>query len=210
MKKAESIKRYALFFISIVLIGLGIAFTKHAELGVSTVSSVANVISIKFTFLSFGTWTIFSNLLFVALQIVLLRRNFKPFQLLQIVLAFLMGVFTDFGLLIATLFQNEAYWQKLALLIVGNFILALGIVCSVKANVLMNSPEAFVKTVAEIAGKGFANVKLCFDSIWVLMAILLSFVFFGELNGVREGTVISAFTVGFFVKLIGRFTHSDG
>lgn len=210
VKHTEIFKRYSLFFVSLILIGIGIAFTKHAGLGVSPVSSVANVISIKFTALSFGTWTIASNLFFVVAQILILRCKFKLFQFVQIPLAFLIGTFTDLGLMIASLFSNEAYWQKLVLLPIGNFILALGVVCSVKANVLLNSPEAFVKTVAETLGKEFSSAKLCFDIVWVLIAIILSLSFFGKPEGVREGTLISAIMVGFFVKLINRLNRKGG
>ena len=46
----ETIKRYLLFIICLFFMGLGVALTKHGELGVSPISSVANVVSLKFTF----------------------------------------------------------------------------------------------------------------------------------------------------------------
>ena len=48
MTKTETVKRYILFIISLFFSALGVAFTKHGELGVSPVSSVANVMSYKF------------------------------------------------------------------------------------------------------------------------------------------------------------------
>lgn len=47
MKKAEIAKRYILFIISLFISGLGVAFTKTGELGVSPISSVANVLSLR-------------------------------------------------------------------------------------------------------------------------------------------------------------------
>lgn len=44
MTKSELIKRYTLFIISLFFSALGVAFTKHGELGVSPTSSIANVI----------------------------------------------------------------------------------------------------------------------------------------------------------------------
>lgn len=55
MRKSETAKRYILFIISLFFAALGVAFTKHAELGVSPISSVANVMSCKFPTLSLGT-----------------------------------------------------------------------------------------------------------------------------------------------------------
>lgn len=50
MSKKETAKRYVLFVISLFISALGVAFTKHGELGVSPISSVANVMSIKLDF----------------------------------------------------------------------------------------------------------------------------------------------------------------
>ncbi|MDE7271108.1 MAG: YitT family protein, partial [Acetatifactor sp.] len=61
MNKTEIAKRYVLFIISLFFAALGVAFTKHGELGVSPISSVANVMSYKFSNLSLGTWLIIWN-----------------------------------------------------------------------------------------------------------------------------------------------------
>ena len=58
MQKKEVLKRYILFIISLFFSGLGVAFTKHGELGVSPISSVANIMSYKFPSLSMGNWLI--------------------------------------------------------------------------------------------------------------------------------------------------------
>lgn len=54
MKPKEIIKRYMLFIISLFFSGLGVAMTKHGAPGVSLISSVANILSLRFTFLSIG------------------------------------------------------------------------------------------------------------------------------------------------------------
>lgn len=54
MSKNEVAKRYLLFVISLFFAALGVAITKHGELGVSPISSVTNVMSCKFTALSLG------------------------------------------------------------------------------------------------------------------------------------------------------------
>ena len=61
MSKQEIIKRYILFIMSLLFSGLGVAVTKHGELGVSPISSVANVLSIKWNMLSLGTWLLIWN-----------------------------------------------------------------------------------------------------------------------------------------------------
>ena len=56
MSKTEITRRYILFVISLFFAALGVAFTKHGELGVSPISSVANVMSYRFSSISLGTW----------------------------------------------------------------------------------------------------------------------------------------------------------
>lgn len=203
MSKKETAKRYILFVISLLIMGFGIALTKHAELGVTPISSVANVVSIKFTFLSFGMWLTVSNCVLLIGQIILLRRNFKPIQLLQLPLSFLFGYFTDFGMWIASFIPNDVYIIRLLLVLAGIVILGVGIALGVIADVILNAGEAFVKALADVTKKDFGNTKIVFDVSWVALSIILSLVFFnGRLEGTREGTVISAVLVGVVVKFV--------
>lgn len=61
MNTREIAKRYLLFIISLFFSALGVAFTKHGELGVSPISSVANVVSYKWTTMSLGNLLIIWN-----------------------------------------------------------------------------------------------------------------------------------------------------
>ena len=203
MTKKELVKRYLLFIISLFFIGLGIALTKRGELGVSPVSSLANVVSCRFTNLSFGTWLFISNCTLLLGQILVLRKRFKLYQLLQIPLSILFGYFTDFGMYLSSFVSNEVYGMQMVLVFAGIVVLGFGIALGVIADVMLNSPEAFVKALSDVGNKPFGNVKVAFDVCWVLIAIVLSLIFFkGSLVGVREGTVISSVCVGFVVKFI--------
>ena len=100
MNKKELIKRYILFILCLFFIGLGIALAKHSDLGISPISSVANVLSLKWNFFTLGNWMTAMNCAFILLQILVLRKKFKPIQLLQLPLSFVFGWFTDLGLLL--------------------------------------------------------------------------------------------------------------
>lgn len=201
MSKKEIIKRYILFIVSLFFSGVGVAFTKHGELGVSPISSLSNVMSYKFTQLSIGVWLIIFNCLLILGQIIILRKKFQLIQLLQIPLSFLFGYFTDFGMIIASYFPVNCYLMQLFMVLLGVVILGFGIALSVIANVIMNSGEAFVKAVADTLNKEFSSVKIAFDVICVTLAIVMSLIFFdGRIVGAREGTVIAALCTGLVVK----------
>ena len=67
--------------------------------------------------------------------------------------------------------------------------------------------ESFVRAVAFKAHKEFGFIKIFFDSSLAVIAVILSFVLSGQLQGVREGTVITALIVGFIARWIGKFLH---
>ena len=113
MSAKELAKRYGLFIVSLFISALGVAVTKRGELGVSPISSTANVMSMKFDSLSLGSWLIIWNCVLIAGQIILLRKNFQPIQLLQIPLSFLFGYFTDFGVWLFAPICPKSYVLKL-------------------------------------------------------------------------------------------------
>ncbi len=205
MKKVEVLKRYVLFILGLFFAGIGVAFTKHGELGVSPISSVANVMSCKFTFFSIGSWLILWNCVLIVGQILILRKDFKLYQFLQIPLSFLFGFFTDFGMWLVSFIPVPNYFIKLLMLFIGIVVLALGIALSVIANVIMNSGEAIVKAISDKTGFEFGNVKVAFDISCVTLALVLSLLFFDfQIVGIREGTILSALCTGFVVKFFSR------
>lgn len=201
MSAKELSKRYILFIISLFVVALGVAVTKKAELGVPPTSSISNVLSLKFTSLSLGNWLFIWNLILIAGQILILRKNFQLIQLLQIPLSFLFGYFTDFGMWLVSFIKVDTYLLRMLLVVLGTVILAWGIALAVMANVVMNSAEAFIKAISDTTGKQFGNLKIAFDCACVVLTILLSLIFFDfTLRGTREGTVISAIFTGMLVK----------
>ena len=204
----ELAKRYILFIISLFVCALGVAITKKGELGVSPISSIANVLSMKFTFLTMGNWLIVWNCVLILGQILILRKKFQWIQLLQVPLSFLFGYFTDFGMWLVSFFQANTYVVRLLMVLLGTVVLGFGISLSVAANVIMNSGEAFVKAVSDTLHKEFGYVKIALDVSYVAIAVILSLLFFdGRILGTREGTVIAALCAGLVVKFFSRFIH---
>ncbi len=205
MTKTEVTKRSVLFIISLFFAALGVAFTKHGELGVSPISSVANVLSYRFDFLSLGTWLIIWNCILIVGQIAVLRKKFQMIQLLQVPLSFLFGWFTDLGMWIVSFIPADSYFLRLVMVVAGTVILGFGISLSVIADVIMNSGEAFVKVISDQLHKEFGNVKIALDVSYVILAIILSLLFFNlTVVGTREGTIISALLTGVVVKLFSK------
>ncbi len=204
MSKTETAKRYILCIAGLFFAALGVAFSKHGELGVSPISSVSNVLYCRFDDISLGMWLVIWNCVMIVGQVIILRRDFKLIELLQLPLSFLFGWFTDLGMMFVSLIPVDTYFARLLMIIIGTLVLSFGISLSVIANVIMNSGEAFVRAVSDKMHKEFGYVKIGFDIFCVLLAVTLSLIFFDlTVVGVREGTVIAAVFTGIIVKFFG-------
>lgn len=202
MNKIDFLKRVGLFILGLFIMSVGIAMIKFAELGVTPISSIPNVFSIKTTDISLGKFIIIWNILLIIGQILILRKNFKIYQLIQVPISFLFGYFTDLGLYFISNFRIDFYLQSLIFLIIGILILSLGISITVVADVILNSGEAFVKVISEKKDLDFGKVKIGFDTSCVIFSVILSLIFFGSIEGTREGTILSALLTGSIVNII--------
>lgn len=191
----EYVKRYLLLIVGLFIIAIGIALSTKARLGTTPILSVPLVLSLGLSW-SMGKITIAMHVVFVTLQIIILRREYELFQLLQLVVAFLFGYFTDFTLYLLSGLQIHSYLVQWLFCIVSIFVVALGVFLEVKANVVMLAGEGLVKAIAQKTNKNFGKIKMYFDSALVIISVITSLYMFHELNGVREGTIASSLLVG--------------
>lgn len=203
--KAELFRRYLIFGISLLIIALGISIITRSDLGTSPITSVPYVASLN-TSLSLGTYFFFFTIFLIILQVILLGKKGvmerKVELLMQFPVAFVLSVFTDFGMWITDAWMPELYYVKIVSLVVGCLVLAFGICLEVMADVTMISAEYTIQFATMRLKKDFGTIKICFDVSLVLLAALGSWLLSGRIDGVREGTVIAALITGPFVRMI--------
>lgn len=204
MSKKETVKRYILFVIGLYFMSLGTALITKTGLGTSPNSSIAYVLSLKFP-LSLGVFITLFNILLIVLQILLLRKRFQAIQLLQLPVSFVFSFFVDVSMAMLSPFAPTLYVVRILTLLLGCVVLALGVTIEVTANVVMLSGEAFVKALSTVWKKDFSSLKVGVDASFTVLSCLLSFLLFGSIQGVREGTIISALTVGLFAKFWSKY-----
>lgn len=198
------VSRMALFVLGVAINSFGIVLITVGDLGTSPISSVPYVFSLAFPRLSFGTTTFIWNILFIIIQIILLRHRFKPSQFLQILANILFSTAIDVSTMILGFLNPRAIWERLLCVVLGCMILALGIVIEVAPNVIVVPGEGVVRALSIVTRIRYGTVKVAFDMSLIVIASVLSFIFFGRLNGIGVGTIISAVIVGMFINLINR------
>lgn len=202
-KEMNKLKRYLLFLIGLFINALGVSLVTKASLGTSPISSIPYVLSLKFP-PTLGNFTIIFSILLILLQILILRKNFKIENILQIPVSIAFGYFIDLTMYLFFWVNPGNYAMKLAALLAGCIVLGFGVYLEVLADVVMLPGESFVRAVVQTWNTNFGTTKIIFDSSMTVIAGILSFIFWGKLNGVREGTIIAALLVGFIARLFGK------
>lgn len=203
MVQPNIIKSYGLFLLSLFVMGLGISLVTFAYLGTTPITSPPYVLSL-FLPISFGMLTMLFNFLFVMIQIILLGKEFPKVQYLQLLVGPVLGLSIDFWSYFVMMIAEPHYLIQVGMVIIGCATIAYSTVLQLKAQVVNNPAEGIVKAIAFKTSKEFGTIKLYFDVSLVCLAALISLVAFGTIQGIREGTIISALIIGPLIKMFQR------
>lgn len=197
-----------------VLLALSVAMIAASNFGVSMIVAPAYIVSLKVSFLSFGTAEyVVQGILFAIFCIIMKRIKVTYF------FSFFTCIFYGFVL---------DLWRKIipafnpAVTPPGSFSLPVRIILFACGSLLTSASVAlffkvylcpqvydfFVKTVSKKYSVPLPKFKTCFDMSCLCVAVILSFAFFGRIEGVGIGTVVVALlngsVIGFFGRLYDR------
>ena len=140
------------------------------------------------------------NAFFLAVQWILLGKDFPKYQILQLPATFLFGVFIDLGIWLMSFIKSDFYPFQAFFLFVGCILLAFGITLQVLAQVLYLPGDGIVKALAQKYRFHFSRTKVAFDCTLVVCAAVLGIAAIHHVEGIREGTVFSACAVGIIIS----------
>lgn len=198
--------RIGVYCVGLLILAFGVVLSVNSNLGVSPVSSLPYVISVIVK-APLGICVTLTYCAFILLQVLIQRRDFKLINLLEILFSTIFGYFVDFAELVLMGVHFEAYGIRLAMLAVSIVLIALGLVIYVDAKLVPMPMEGLVGCISEKTGKTFGAVKTVIDCLVVLTGVVLCLVFLGRIDGIREGTVITAIVTG---KLVGMIRKAIG
>ncbi|MCD8132764.1 MAG: DUF6198 family protein [Clostridiales bacterium] len=204
MPVKELIKRSIFLLAALFIMAFGVAFSIKGDLGTSPISSFPYAVSL-ITPLTVGQATITLHCILIALQILLLRKQYDPFQLLQLPAALVFGLLTDFALNVISDLSPSSYAGQWRLCIIGLILVAVGVSMEVTSKIVTLAGEGFVLAFCKVAPIKFSNMKVCFDVSLVALACITSFTFLHAIEGVREGTVAAAVLVGLLTKQLNKW-----
>ena len=203
MKNARFAPRLAVLCAGLLIMAFGVAFSIKAGLGTSPISSLPYVVSLIAP-LTVGTATIVMHCVLIVLQMLILRRDYRPVQLAQLPVALLFGYLTDFAVWVLRPIPVISYPESVLLCLAGILLVGIGVSCEVNAGLVTLAGEGLVLAVCAVFSPPFPKAKIGLDCTLVLLASVLSLVFLGRLAGVREGTAAAAVCVGLVSKQVTR------
>lgn len=210
MRKENLAVRTLVLIAGVFIMAFGVSISIRSGLGTTPISSVPYVYNIVFPKLTVGTLTVLLNVFFVFLQILILKRDYQIIQLLQIPVVVVFGWFVDVHLSWNGSWIPANYLQQWVYCLVSCLFIAFGIFLQLKAHVSILPGEGLIMAIAKTQRQEFGKIKILFDSLLVVVALISIAISLDRLEGVREGTVASALLVGFLVQFYNKhFTFID-
>ncbi|CBZ48609.1 unnamed protein product [Streptococcus gallolyticus subsp. gallolyticus ATCC BAA-2069] len=198
-------KRLIMYFLGLFTMTIGVALSVKSNLGMSPVSSIPYTMTCIWG-IEMGKATIIFHCFLVLLQMILLRRNFKPVNLLQVLVGIVFGYFTTFcNWGVSFLPTPENLVIRLLMMLISTVIIAFGIFMYLPPNIMPLAGEGAMKAVSDVTGIAFPKVKVGFDITMVVISLISCLIFIKGLGSVGIGTIVAAFLVGSILNVIENF-----
>lgn len=203
--------QHLLLLISLFIMTIGVAVCVRSMLGSSVISVLPYVFETAgrqslVPKLTIGQYTYIMNGILVVGQICVLRRQFEWVQLFQLLVGFVFGSLIDLNMLLTTWLVPISIASKVASQIVGCTILGCGIALEVRCGSVTMPGEGFPVAISRVTGIEFPKVKICVDTMLVVLGIMACYAFFGAWQWyiVGVGTLFAMFYVGYVVRVAGK------
>ncbi|MBQ6216570.1 MAG: cytidylate kinase family protein [Erysipelotrichaceae bacterium] len=203
-KRNEFMKRCLLLVAGLFFLALGVALSVRSGLGVSPSSSLSYLLGKIFS-ISMGSVTVSINIIYVLIQVFLLKKEYRLMNLLQLLTVFLFGYFTDYTLSLTSNISLSSYLLNVLLCIFSCALMGFGLYLEINARLLTMASEGAISVIAKKMRKQFGQIKIGNDVLFVALSAMISLLVYGKIDGVREGTLLSAFLVGYFSQLCSRY-----
>ena len=190
VKAKDILTRYAVATVGLVFVAFGVALSIISNLGTAPLSCPSYVLNLKWPVLSVGTFTVLVNM---------------TYMLLQILASAVFGYLIDGCMWALAWLHPAGFAARVGLTLLAAAVTAFGVSIEVAADAWMLSAEMTVAAFAKVLRKPFGPVKVVMDSLTVVLAAVLAWIFFHNPFGAGAwtgaGDVLMARTEGIVIGL---------
>lgn len=197
--------RLLFYFGGLIIMTLGVAISVKSDLGVTPISSIPYTMTVV-TGMDLGIATMIFSVIVVLLQILLLRKQYKLINLLQIPIGILFGAFLTVGGKLMIFLPNPTnFTLKIIIMLISTVFVALGVFLYVPTGFISLAPEGFLLVASKITKRKFSTVKVICDVAMVIISLVTCLIAIHSLGSVGIGTIVAAVLVGTEVKMMTKY-----
>lgn len=208
---AKTLNRVLIYLLGLIVLCLGVVLNTKTNLGVAAINAIPFVIS-KNSGLSLGNCVFVLYVVFIIIQFII-NRKIDMLTILQLPVSLLFGRMVDFVNTYILKFEAQGIASGLIMLAIAIILVGLGTTLVVSQNLIPNAPDGLVNALGRKFNKTFGYIKLRFDVICVILALIVSLLMTGKITGIGLGTIISMLLTGnvcnFFKKVLSNYSSLD-
>lgn len=191
----STIKKSVVLVFALLLAAMGISLQLTAAIGVAPFDALNQSFAYVFD-MRVGDVVTIVNLIFVGIQILILKKDTTFRILLQIVIGALLGQFVNFFMYVVfNQLVIESYIGRLLLFTFGALWVPIFIGSVMVLDLVTMPVENLAMVISNEVKYFFGQVRQFMDILFVVIALALTFIF-SEPFTIREGTIVSALTFG--------------
>ena len=198
------------YVLALIILSLAVSMISATDFGLSMIVSPAYILSLKFTFLTFGQAEyVVQGILFVAFCI--LMKKIRPIYFVSFGTGFIYGLMLDAWRLIIPHFNPEITPPgslpmaiRVVYFILGMCLTAVSIAMCFRTYLYPQIYDLFVKGVSEKFSLDIGKFKIAYDFAFLVVSVVMSLVLFRGFEGIGVGTLILAVCNGVFINTAGK------
>lgn len=188
------------FIVGTLILPLGTSMMARGNFGLSVVVVPAYLISLKVEALTFGMAEyILQGCLLVVFCLIM--RKFKVAYLFSFFAAFLYGVVLDLWIPLINSIELPTFGATLAFYLLGCLVNTFSIAFYFRSYFPPQMYELIVKGLSEKFEIDMGKFKVGYDLFSCIVSLLMTFIFFGHIEGIGVGSIACAFGNGVLIAL---------
>ena len=198
------------YVFAMFIMAFGAAFTAKADFGMSMIVAPAYILHLKlstvFPWFTFGVSEYFFQGLLI-LIIILLMRRFKLSYLFSFVTAVLYGGLLDTAILLIAPIPSNSLFLRIIWYCFGVSLCAFSVSLFFHTYIAPAAYELIVKEIPLKFNININKVKSVYDGASMVLAVILSFAFFGfgVFQGIHWGTLVCAVVNSILIRYFSSF-----
>lgn len=197
MKKTRS---YIMLFVLLLFTSIGIALTIKASIGLGAFDAINQTFSYLLN-IKIGRIMSFIQIIFVIIQLLILKKEAKLNTILQIPMSIIFGELINFFYYYIFGEMNfNNYLLKFSFYIFGMIWIAFFMSGIMTLNIISIPIESLPMVISVEINRSYGQIRQYFDFIFIVVSLLVTYIFSLPLT-IREGTVIGALIFGPLLNL---------